>query len=213
MNARFFSNVQDAPWYTHFLNPVLGNLANLDPHATILDVGTGAGRLIELGQMRTHHHWIGADTSADMLAEARRRPHLQHTPLHNLSTDGKLPLDNESVDAVVYCSVLFLLPNPERLLDEAWRVLRAGGRVVVLTPSGEGKLPTSILRNIGIHPNNWTFLLWRNMTAGQGRAWSQRHVLQSFAKQHHATYQRERVFYGLAYMETMGKPMPVTATV
>lgn len=169
--ARFFRRVQDAPWYAHFLQPVLAALP-AQPGAAVLDVGTGAGKLMELGQALPHLHWTGADTDAAMLAEARQRPLLHQTPLHQLTPGDPLPFPDAQFDAVTFCSVLFLLPDPTPLLAEAWRMLRPNGRLIALTPSGGAGTP-DIMGTIGWHPSNWTFFLWRQMTAGNGRRWAQ----------------------------------------
>lgn len=203
MHARFFRNVQDAPWYAHFLMPVLDSLEGLPDAATVLDIGTGAGKLIEMGLSRYPYRWAGADTDADMLSEARQRPLLRDIELHHLQPALPLPFADASFDAVTLCSVLFLLPDPGDLLRESWRVLRPGGRLVVLTPSGTGNVGPAILRKIGIKRNNWTFFLWRRMTAGNGRAWTQNSPLADFARRQNATYSDIPVFDRLAWLETV----------
>ncbi len=203
MDARFFRNVQDAPWYAHFLTPVLDSIEDLPDAAMVLDIGTGAGKLIEMGLSRYAYRWVGADTDADMLAEARRRPSLYEMELHHLQPAMPLPFADASFDAVTLCSVLFLLPNPGDLLRESWRVLRPQGRLVALTPSGTANVGPAILRKIGIKRNNWTFFLWRRMTAGNGHAWMKNSPLADFARRQNATYTGIPVFDGLAWLEAM----------
>ena len=198
--AQFFYYVQNAPWYFHFLQPVLQILEPLPENANVLDVGTGAGKLLELGKSQTSFNWEGADTDNEMLIEARRRPLLQNVPLHLLSPD-KLPFEKASFDAVTFCSVLFLIPNPLPLLEETARILRPNGRLVALTPTGEGQVTPEVISQIGAHPRNWTFFLWRQMTSSNGRAWIQKGTLTKFARQKNATYNRQIVFNGLAVVE------------
>ena len=198
--AQFFHYVQDAPWYFHFLQPVLQTLQPLQSNAKVLDVGTGAGKLLEFGKSQTGFLWEGADTDNEMLVEARKRSSLGNTPLHSLSPD-KLPFENASFDAVTFCSVLFLIPNPLPLLEETARILRPNGRLVALTPTGEGNITPKVMGQIGIHPRNWTFFLWRQMTSGNGRAWAQKGILTEFARQKNAAYNKEIVFNGLAAVE------------
>ena len=90
--ARFFRYVQDAPWYSHFLNPVLQSLQNLPENAKVLDVGTGAGKLLERGLSQTSLRWEGADIDPAMLAEARQRPSLRDMPLHSEPARGVAPI-------------------------------------------------------------------------------------------------------------------------
>ena len=198
--AQFFYYVQDAPWYFHFLKPVLQILEPLPDHAKVLDVGTGAGKLLELGKSQTSFHWEGADTDKEMLVEAQKRKVLRDAPFHLLSPD-KLPFENASFEAVIFCSVLFLIPNPLPLLEETARVLRSNGRLVALTPTGEGHITPEVISQIGVHPRNWTFFLWRQMTSGNGRAWAQKGTLAEFARQKNATYKKQIVFNGLAAVE------------
>lgn len=198
--AQFFYYVQNAPWYFHFLKPVLQTLESMPDHAKVLDVGTGVGKLLEFGKSQTSFHWEGADTDREMLSEARRRPSLQDVPLHLLSPDS-LPFEDASFDAVTFCSVLFLIPHPLPLLEETARILRPNGRLVAHTPTGEGNISPEVIRQIGIHPQNWTFFLWRQMTSANGRAWTQKGILADFARQRNAIYNKKIVFNGLAAVE------------
>ena len=198
--AQFFHYVQDAPWYFHFLYPVLQILQPLPENAKVLDVGTGAGKLLELGKSQTSFQWEGADTDKEMLVEARKRKTLRDTPLHSLNPDV-LPFENASFDAVTFCSVLFLIPNPLPLLEETARILRPNGRLVALTPTGEGHVTPEVISQIGVQPRNWTFFLWRQMTSGNGRALAQKGTLAEFARQKNAAYNKQIVFNGLAAVE------------
>jgi len=101
---------------------------------------------------------------------------------------------------LTFCSVLFLLPDPARLLAESWRILQPNGRLIALTPSGSAGTP-GIMGTIGWHSSNWTFFLWRQMTAGNGRRWAQQATLTDFARQHGAAYERQSVFHDLATVE------------
>jgi ubiquinone/menaquinone biosynthesis C-methylase UbiE len=204
--ARFFRYVQDAPWYLHFLYPVLQILQPLQENAKVLDVGTGAGKLLELGQSQTNFLWTGTDTDNVMLEEARQRPSLRDVPLHSL-VPNNLPFDNASFDAVTFCSVLFLIPNPSPLLEEAVRILSPNGWLVALTPTGEGHITPQIMRQIGWHPQNWTFFLWRQMTAGSGRVWTEKGILSKFARQTNTIYNKQIVFNGLAVVELITKTL------
>lgn len=203
MDARFFRNVQDAPWYAAFLQPARDALAPLADGAVALDVGTGAGKLIELEPRLA---WTGIDTDAGMLTEARQRPALHATPLLHVVAGSPWPVDDASMDAVTFCSVLFLLADPQPLIEDAWRTLRPGGRVVVLTPSGKQAGRWGAALRHGSLPANWTFHLWRRMTAARGRDWSTRTHLADFARAQRAGYAHSTGFDGLATVEVLVKP-------
>jgi SAM-dependent methyltransferase len=202
-SARFFRSVQDAPWYRQFLAPVLDGVRPLPAQATVLDLGMGPGKLLELGQAQTSLRWAGADSDPAMLAEARQRASLHGVALHQIHPDQPLPFAAATFDAVTCCSVLFLLPEPATLLTEITRILRPSGRLVVLTPSGTVRPRSKLIGTIGWDPRNWTFWLWRQMTAERGRTWTRRGLLSDFAAQQRAVYKRADVFHGLATLEVV----------
>jgi SAM-dependent methyltransferase len=75
---------------------------------------------------------LGVDQSAAMLRAARRRTaELGNVDLRQGSLEA-LPIDDRSVDAALLVLALTYLPDPLRALREAWRILRPGGRLVVV---------------------------------------------------------------------------------
>ena len=76
-----------------------------------------------------------AELSPHNLSFIRERLRQEGLPLErvhdDLMPDGRLPYADGSVDAVVLPQVLEHMPDPERVLDEALRVLRPGGHAVV----------------------------------------------------------------------------------
>ena len=78
--------------------------------------------------------WPGLDISELMLARAVR---VEGGPqIGFLRADAqRLPLRDETVDAVVSIAVLQLVPDPAAALAEMARVLRAGGRLAVMVPA------------------------------------------------------------------------------
>jgi len=98
----------------------------------ILDVGTGPGivsnLLSELG-----HDVTGIDASEGMLKKAQSNSEALRNPMHLIQGDGEvLPFDDSSFDAVVNRYVLWTLPQPEKAIAEWQRVLRPGGRLVIV---------------------------------------------------------------------------------
>jgi SAM-dependent methyltransferase len=75
---------------------------------------------------------VGVDQSSAMLrAAARRAAGLPNVELHQGSLEA-LPLDDESVDAALLVLALTYVAEPSRVLREAGRILRPGGRLVVV---------------------------------------------------------------------------------
>jgi ubiquinone/menaquinone biosynthesis C-methylase UbiE len=121
--------------------------ARIGPGDDVLDVGcatgplTAAARVVVGGDARV----AGVDSSEPMLARARRRTARAGTEIEFLSGQvEQLPFPDGSFDVVMLSLVLHYLP-PEgmaRALAEARRVLRCGGRIVVVdfartaTPGG-----------------------------------------------------------------------------
>lgn len=203
--ARFFKSVQDAPWYGHFLAPAVDELRTLPAGASVLDVGTGAGKFIEIVQASLPLQCVGTDTDATMLAQARQRTALKDVPLHRVLPGAPFPFARGTFDAVCFCSVLFLQDEPLALVQEAMRVLRPGGRIVTLTPTGNGSMQDGLrlLARIGGPTPNWTFSLWRNMTAPNARRWMEQGLLALFAEEKHLHYSAHGGFEGFAAIEIL----------
>lgn len=99
----------------------------------LLDVGTGTGRILELLAPRTIRS-VGVDQSREMLAIARAR--LEAAGLRNCQVRQadmyQLPFSSASYDTVTIHQVLHFAEEPMDVLAEAARVLRPGGRLLVV---------------------------------------------------------------------------------
>ncbi len=99
----------------------------------LLDIGTGTGRMIEILAPRVEHV-VGIDLSREMLTVARAN--LERSGLRNCSLRQgdmyQLPLPGESFDAVVIHQVLHYADRPGDAVAEAARVLRPGGRLLII---------------------------------------------------------------------------------
>lgn len=215
--SRFFAHVQDAPWYHEFLRPVVTTLADLPAGARVVDVGTGPGQLLALLRQALAVECVGVDTDRAMLDEARRRPGLADVLLLQSTAGQALPLPLHSVDAVCFCSVLYLLDaqEVEALLQQASQLLRPHGRIVILTPSGVVSAPDQSvsstplalpLRRQQRRQWQWTFQLWRRLTASAGREWRRQRLVSDFATQQGMRYASQLAFSGMALLEVVTAP-------
>jgi len=129
----------------------------------VLDLGCGPGnstRQLPPGA-------IGADRALSMLRLARRRAPLM--PLVCLDA-GALSVRSGSLDAVTFHSVLYLLPDQPAALRETARVLRSGGRAVLLEPQA-GRRATLFGLARALPSPRWalTAACWRMMSGLYGR--------------------------------------------
>jgi ubiquinone/menaquinone biosynthesis C-methylase UbiE len=99
----------------------------------LLDIGTGTGRVLELLAQRIGSG-LGIDASKSMLALARSRlarAGLSHCAVR-LGDMYRLPLPDGGFDLAVLQMVLHHAEDPALVLAEAARVLRVGGRLIVI---------------------------------------------------------------------------------
>jgi ubiquinone/menaquinone biosynthesis C-methylase UbiE len=103
------------------------------PFRSLLDLGTGTGRMLELFGPDIERG-LGLDLSHDMLALARA--HLDRAGLRHCSVRQgdiyDLALPRDSFDVIIIHQVLHFLDDAQRAIAAAARVLRPGGRLLVV---------------------------------------------------------------------------------
>jgi ArsR family transcriptional regulator len=103
------------------------------PFRSMLDIGTGTGRMLELFAPR-YERAVGVDLSPAMLAVARAnldRAGIEHARVR-LGDVKSLPVLRDSFDLVVVHQVLHFLDEPGRALLEAASALAPGGRLLIV---------------------------------------------------------------------------------
>jgi ubiquinone/menaquinone biosynthesis C-methylase UbiE len=106
-------------------------LALLPGSMVVADLGCGTGAVAaRLGPYVTKV--IGVDNSAAMLKAARRRTESIESVDLRKGDLAALPIDDASCDAVLILLVLTYLDDPQAALKEAARILKPGGRLVVV---------------------------------------------------------------------------------
>lgn len=108
-------------------------VAQSKPYSDLIDIGTGTGRILQL-LTSADGHALGIDVSRDMLAIARTtldRDGLKFAQVRQGDMYA-LPVDDRSFDLAVIHQVLHFADRPGAALAEAARVLRPGGRLILV---------------------------------------------------------------------------------
>ena len=106
-------------------------LGLIDPALVVGDLGCGTGQLTETIAPYVRRV-IAVDGSSDMLDAARRRVGDRSSVDLRQGDLEALPLDAGELDAAMLSLVLHYSPDPARALAEVARVVRPGGRVLVV---------------------------------------------------------------------------------
>jgi arsenite methyltransferase len=127
-------------------------LAHLNAGETVLDLGSGGGIDVLLSAKRVGPSGkvYGLDMTDEMLALARenqRKAGAENVEFLRGEIEN-IPLPDNSVDVVISNCVINLSGDKDRVLREAFRVLRPGGRFAVSDVVVRGPVPAEIRRNV-----------------------------------------------------------------
>ena len=136
-------------------------LAQLNPGETVLDLGSGGGIDVLLSARRVGRSGkaYGLDMTDEMLALARenqRKAGVQNAEFLKGDIEN-IPLPDNSVDVIISNCVINLSGDKDRVLREAFRVLKPGGRFAVSDVVTHGEIPEDVRQNM---------LLWVGCIAG-----------------------------------------------
>jgi SAM-dependent methyltransferase len=136
-------------------------LAKLNPGEIVLDLGSGGGIDVLLSARRVGPTGkaYGLDMTDEMLAlaeENKRKAGVANVEFLKGQIES-IPLPDNAVDVIISNCVINLSANKDRVLQEAFRVLKPGGRFAVSDVVTKGAMPPEIRKNV---------LLWVGCVAG-----------------------------------------------
>jgi arsenite methyltransferase len=136
-------------------------LAKLNPGEIVLDLGSGGGIDVLLSAKRVGPTGkaYGLDMTDEMLAlanENKRKAGAENVEFLRGEIEN-IPLPDNSVDVIISNCVINLSADKDRVLREAFRVLKPGGRFAVSDVVTRGEVDPQIRQNI---------LLWVGCVAG-----------------------------------------------
>lgn len=198
--SKFFSNIQEDPWYRSFLNPVI---SEINSKGKLLDIGTGSGKLIQIISKENGIDCVGVDTNSEMISEAKIKLKGTNIKVLKIEANKKLPFKDNNFDYITICSVLFHLNNEhiDSMLKDAKQLLKKDGKIIILTPTGNGNAISLSKHYLSL--KNLSIYIWYHATRNRAKIWSTNKYLEQYATINNLQYSSQIVMSGFAQLEIL----------
>ncbi len=196
--SKFFSNIQETPWYRSFLNPVIEEVKT---SGRLLDIGTGTAKLIQILTLEKSIECVGVDTDSNMLIEAEKKINDTNIKLVKIEKDSSLPFENNSFDYITICNVLFHLDDKsvDLILDDSRRLLKKDGKIIILTPTGNNDFFSLLAKFFSL--DNISILIWYFATKRRAKTWVRERYLEQYSSKNKLNYKKKITMGGFALFE------------
>jgi ubiquinone/menaquinone biosynthesis C-methylase UbiE len=161
--ALLYNAASKTTLFQHGYDALALDILSFCPEGNILDVGTGPGwLLLKLARLQPGLRLTGLDVSPAMVLLARKnveKAGLAETVAIEEAPAGRMPFAGESFSAVVSTGSLHHWKDPVAGLNEVYRVLKPGGRVLIYDLVSD--TPKTVLRELSRKFGRLrTMLLW-----------------------------------------------------